>query len=564
MRRWPWAVSTLAVALVAAGCGGGDLPRSERSGDPAAPTQPGAESAGAIDAAPAGAVDGAVDVVVDVDDATPIPPELLGTNVPAWLGPERLGDPDFVDAVREVRTTLVRMPGGSWSNVYDWLGCELGDEDTCVFDEPARPSDFAAFLTETRLEGMWTVSANSTAESAAALVAFFNGETGDDREIGVDRDGVDWQTVGYWAGLRESGGHPAPIGITWWEFGNEVYGGRPETGGSECASFGWEEVWTCDGTEYVTGTDDQDGYLAVRAAMRSVDPSISVGAVGIGRPGEWSSWGDEVIAAAGDDLDFYVVHEYGFDRSPDADEAAARPAELWEPLIAEVDAALGDGTPVGVTEYNLVSFEAADTEQTMTTVMNALYIADSIGRMARAGVDVAAQWNFANGVTGSGTDYGLVDADTYEPLPAYHAVRAWGTAGSELLGLDGEVADVAFHPTRDIDGSVRIVVVHVGDSERTVRIGFDGVDGGIGGIIRSTWADDPRATEMTTAEPLPLETRDGTVTAVLPPYSVSVVEVSWSSQATSNGAGLEGGSPIGPEGGSPVGPEGGSPIGPDE
>jgi hypothetical protein len=75
---------------------------------------------------------------------------------------------------------------------------------------------------------MWTLSANATAQSAAAAVAFFNGDVGDDRVIGIDRQGVDWGTVGSWAALRERGGNAEPHRIALWEFGNEVYGGRPD------------------------------------------------------------------------------------------------------------------------------------------------------------------------------------------------------------------------------------------------------------------------------------------------------------------------------------------------
>jgi len=43
-------------------------------------------------------------------------------------------------------------------------------------------------------------------------------------------------------------GNAAPLGIKYWEFGNEIYGGTPANGGTDCVSFGWENAWTCDGT----------------------------------------------------------------------------------------------------------------------------------------------------------------------------------------------------------------------------------------------------------------------------------------------------------------------------
>jgi hypothetical protein len=126
---------------------------------------------------------------------------LLGTNVPAWLLPELVADDGFRDLTMASGTTLLRLPGGSWSNQYDWLGCELRDPERCA-TWAMRPSDFLGLLKATGLPAMWTVSINGTAEEAAAVVAFFNGDVDDERPIGTDRTGRDWQTVGHWARLR--------------------------------------------------------------------------------------------------------------------------------------------------------------------------------------------------------------------------------------------------------------------------------------------------------------------------------------------------------------------------
>ena len=69
----------------------------------------------------------------------------------------------------------------------------------------------------------------------------------------------------------------------------------------------------------------------------------------------------------------------------------------------------------------------------MTRAMNALYIADSIGQLAVNGVEIANQWNLANGTTGSGTDYGMISMDDGSTFPQYEAMAMWSRAGSELL-----------------------------------------------------------------------------------------------------------------------------------
>jgi hypothetical protein len=456
----------------------------------------------------------------------PIDRRVLGTNLPAWLGPERLADPVVQRATVESGVSLLRMPGGSWSNAYDWLGCENGDEATCYWTWAARPTDFIDFMKATSLPGMWTVSINATAESAAAAVAFFNGSVDDTRPIGTDRNGVDWQTIGTWASLRAEHGNPDPVGIELWEVGNEVFGGKPHAGGSECADFGWEDVWTCDGADYVAGDGRHDGYLAIRAAMVAVDPEIEVGAVGVPDPESWSNWGSEVIDGAGENLDFYVVHQYGFDGSPDGEEALARPASLWPDVVDAARSELPPGVPIAVTEYNLVSFESGDTNQSMTRTMNALFVADTIGQLILEGVAVANQWNLANGTTSSGTDYGLISADDGSRFPQFTAMAMWGMTGDTLLEFEGAVEEgVRVYPTRRADGTVSILFLNLAADEAMFTLGIAGFGDGAEVTVTTARTDDLEAMELIEDPPTELTVEGGTVPVDLPAWSISLLEV---------------------------------------
>jgi len=523
------------VATAALTACGGDLPPSSRAGE--------VDTSGSATAAPGTrAEDGLPE---DVPPVT-VPPDLetthspivvatdergraidrhvFGTNLPAWLGPETLDDPLFQQAVVDSGTTLLRMPGGSWSNAYDWLACETGLPG-CFFADAARPSDFVAFLDAVGIDGMWTVSINATAEASAAAVAFFNASVGDDTPIGVDRNGVDWQTVGTWAEFRAAAGHPDPVGLQLWEIGNEVYGGTPDSG-NECAPFGWEEVWTCDGAEYAVGTADNDGFVSIARAMRRVDPSIRIGAVGVAGPGEWSNWGNEVIDAAGDEMDFYVVHHYGYDASPDPVDATQRPAELWPDLLATLDRPL-QGTPVAVTEYNLISFESGDTEQSMTKALNALFIADTIGEFIESGVSIANQWNVANGTTTSGSDYGLIDVNDLSLFPQYEALRLWSRAGRELLPWTGTETGGALrvYPTEHADGRVAIVLINTGESPIARSLVLDDGTPPTSATIESAVAEQLDGTTLARTGPTPIEFDGSSIDIELAPWSINVVEV---------------------------------------
>lgn len=427
--------------FVLAACGGAAATAVPNSPAPTATPIP-ATAVLTADTAPTNEAPTAVPAGITInltDSFQSFDPRLLGTNLPAWLGSGRTGDAAFINRTVAAGVSLVRIPGGSWSNAYDWSACEM--DNICPWDWGVlTPTDFLNFIKATGTEAIYIVNPNGTAQEAAALVAFYNGAVDDETVIGADLRGRDWGTVGQWAQLRADHGNPEPLGITYWEFGNEVYGGQA---GTDCVSWGWEEVWTCDGREYVqgigSGAERHEGYLEFREAMRAVDPTIKLGAVGVPVQSDWSNWGNEVIAEAGEALDFYVIHEYAFFEPPDSFEAAlAQPQATWQLMMAEVQAGFdnyGNGRrpPIAVTEYNLFSVQDQDNGQWMTRAVNMLFMADTIGQMATYQFDLANQWDLANGLAGNGTDYGLLNADTLARYPQYYVFPLWAMFGSRLL-----------------------------------------------------------------------------------------------------------------------------------
>lgn len=489
------------------------------------------------------------DGTITIDGAaTPraIASRLLGTNVPAWLN-EGLTAPVLVERAVAADLTVFRMPGGSWSNTYPWLACQTERADPCAY--AGRPSDFIDLLKATGAEGMWIVSFNGTAEEAAALVAFFNGVVSDERPIGVDPRGVDWKTVGHWAQLRSEFGHPEPVGIKLWEVGNEVYGGKPGTG-KECADWGWEDGWTCDGLEYVegrgTGTERRQGFLEFRSAMRAVDSSILVGAVGIPLQNEWENWGNEVISAAGQEMDFYSVHQYAFYEPPRTlAEVLAEPQQTWPRLAADVRRAFeryanGRAIPIAITEYNLFSFQDNDTQRLMTRAVNMLHLADTIGQLAEHEFAMANQWNLANGVTESFGNYGMLDAGSLERYPQYYVFPLWARFGNALLPVESSFdaqRTLSVYAGQPEAGVRTLLVINKADSAQTATIALNGVSavtGGTADIAQATSLEamsvsfngiaDP-AHDLSDAPPTPLRGLSPRFNYTFAPYSITLLRL---------------------------------------
>lgn len=499
------------------------------------------------------------DITIDaLSPGAPISPLVLGSNVPAWLNPGRLAYSRFRTRSTAAGLSIVRMPGGSWSNSYDWLACErrgqgIDANAVCYWPWAARPSDFIQYLRATGLKGMYTINMNGTSKEAAALVAFFNGDVADERVIGVDVRGRDWGKVGDWARLRAANGSPEPLRVEYWEIGNEIYGGRAG-GGKDCLPWGWEPTWTCDGTEYVngvgSGSSRREGFLEFRNAMRAVDPAILVGAVGVPIQNDWSNWGNEVIAAAGQAMDFYVVHQYGyFDPPASHAEALAQPQQTWMQIMTGVRAAFdqyagGRRVPVAITEHNLFSVQERDTADWMSRAVNGLYLADNIGQMMLSGVAVANQWDIAHGEGSSNPGYGMWQADTYFAGPQYFAFPLWSRFGNVMLPVNSRfnAADtLSVYGGRVTDSvgdgdTITLLAINKTGSPIAAGIQINGatVSGGTLDVMQANTLDDlvvsfngviNPADDLSNAPSLPLSVSGSLIGHTFPPYSVSLLRL---------------------------------------
>ena len=102
-------------------------------------------------------------IIVDATSAgITINPLVRGTNLPAWLGPGTATNQTFIDRTKAAAPTILRMPGGSWSNWYDWSNCE--QNNVCPWEWGVlRPTDFINFMQATETEGMFFSQSTTTA-----------------------------------------------------------------------------------------------------------------------------------------------------------------------------------------------------------------------------------------------------------------------------------------------------------------------------------------------------------------------------------------------------------------
>jgi alpha-L-arabinofuranosidase len=229
----------------------------------------------------------AAEVEVDAGkELRPVPPGLFGANVEwiwdgngLWNRERSALRPELVALTREARISLVRYPGGIFSDFYHWkdgVGPLAGRPETAHM--PEGPKSRHLFGTDEALSFAEQVgarlfitvnAATGTPAEAAEWVRYVNGEGGNHRRV------------------------------DYWEVGNEIY---VRDGSAQARAA------TMPPAVYARR------FLEFARAMRAVDPGIKVGAIGEEAYGHraprgYPGWTRDVLAAAGREMDFLAVHD---------------------------------------------------------------------------------------------------------------------------------------------------------------------------------------------------------------------------------------------------------------
>jgi alpha-N-arabinofuranosidase len=200
---------------------------------------------------------------------------------------------DYIDAMRELKITNIRWPGGNYSSGYNWQD-GIGPKEK-------RPA---------RINLAWGGPDNNhvgTDEWCA-----LNKSIGSENVICVNlglgniQDACWWveycnyKKGTYYSDLRVENGHKEPYNVKIWCLGNEI-----------------------DGSPWELGYKNADDYVKIAReaakAMRSVDNTINFVASGSSyyeSTGKWVEWNHKVLAGLGDMIDYISIHRY-WERSDD-------------------------------------------------------------------------------------------------------------------------------------------------------------------------------------------------------------------------------------------------------
>ncbi len=318
---------------------------------------------------------------------------------------------------------------------------------------------------------------------------------------------VNWQTVGYWASLRAAAplpvddgynflriDQPAPFSdIKYWEVGNEEYGsweidhhGTPGPGG---VSTGAQH----DPATYAAFAETFAQFAA------EIDPGISIGIDSEDPTGASDNdWTENVLTqglAIGFVPGFISDHSYMQAPGQESDstlllDTVTDPNSLldwstryadYEALLQQVLGSQASSVTVMATEFNSVY---SDPGKQSTSLVNGLFIADSIGSLLDSGYTGGFVWDLRNGwsTTGNnsptlygwreGGDYGLLgDPNTsdppstgpYVPYPSYFAEQLASQivqAGGEVVSASSNFEDLSAYAVMEANGQLELLVIN--------------------------------------------------------------------------------------------------------
>jgi alpha-L-arabinofuranosidase len=305
----------------------------------------------------------------------------FGLNTAIWDG-----DFDSVttsNALEDLNCQILRFPGGSMSDFYHWNTATRADGYQW---DPTKFTNFINVATNARVQAMITVNYGTGTSNEAAA----------------------------WVKCANITNH---CGFKYWEIGNECYGS-----------------WEADSN----GVPHDPYTYAVRAAnyirlMKAADPTIEIGVVATPGEGSYSNnathfavnprtgttnygWTPVMLATLknqGVTPDFVVHHYYPEYTDGESDPLLLQASVNWADDAADLRQQIADYFGSAGTNIELLATEnnsnSGDQGKQSTSIVNALYAADSLGQLMKTEFNSYVWWDLRNG-----QDYkGNFDASLY-------------------------------------------------------------------------------------------------------------------------------------------------------
>ncbi|MFH1195019.1 MAG: alpha-L-arabinofuranosidase C-terminal domain-containing protein [bacterium] len=194
---------------------------------------------------------------------------------------------DYIDAMKELKITNMRWPGGNFVMGYNWQD-GIGPKE----QRPVRINLAWGGIDNNHVGTDEWIALNKAIGSENIICVNLGLSTIMDACYWVEY--CNYKKGTHYSDLRIKNGHTNPYNIKIWDLGNEV-----------------------DGAPWELGHKDADEYVKISReaakAMRSVDTTIKFVASGSSyyeSTGQWVEWNRKVLTGLGDMIDYISIHRY--------------------------------------------------------------------------------------------------------------------------------------------------------------------------------------------------------------------------------------------------------------
>jgi alpha-L-arabinofuranosidase len=498
---------------------------------------------------------------------------VFGVNAVIW--DPQASSAQTISMVQNAGIRTIRVPGGSLSDEYHWrVNKSLANTWTWA----TAFNGFINLITSANTQAVVTVNYGSgTPEEAAGLVAYLNASVGSSTAIGgTDGTGFAMQNAGYWAALRAAAplgtddgmnflriSRSSPVGARYFEIGNECYGT-------------WETDQQAVAHDPTTYANRVQQYIS---KMKAVDPTIKIGVVVVtsSENASYKNWTPTMLArlkTLNAIPDFIIYHLYP--QAPGAESDAALlqvadtgskswptiAADLRQQLTANLGSAAGAGVEIVVTENNSVYSSPG---KQSTSLVNGLYLADSIGNLMQTEINGYMYWALRNSppTINNGTaldgnmsaslygwrqfgDYGMISTPStltgettyYNPYPTYYMMKLlshFARGGDTIVQATSSNPLLSIFAAKRTDGSLSLLVINKDPTNaQNASITLSGYTPGGSATVYSYGKPEDAAGSSQDISTTGRAISGATFAALFPSYSATVLSVASSGISHTN------------------------------
>ena len=409
-----------------------------------------------------------VTVTLTADTIGKISKYVFGNALAVWMG-NNTGNATFVKNVQTLNPSLIRFPGGSWSDIFFWNG------------KPNDVPDSVYNGTTGKKELFYAISGKNDWPTTTDNYYKLRQQTGSQGLITMN---YAYARYGLSAKPAEQAAHLAADWVRYdkgrtkfWEIGNENAGP-------------WEAGWMIDLTKNKDGqpqiiTGELYGQHckmiadSMRVAAAEIGAKIYIGGQVLHYDGttSWNTadktWNSGFFKEIGDGVDFYVMHNY-FGTAATVDNllsvATTEPKKNISFIQQDIINKGASPKPVALTEYNINTLTNPANASAPISYINGMQATILFNELIKNNFGLGARWLLASGANAmfyQGDNNSLM----WQPRPDfYYAYYQQKFTGDHAISATSTNSGILAYASKFASGETGVVIVNKGKTAQVVKI----------------------------------------------------------------------------------------------